>query len=380
MASQIVQGCSDLLRFTTFPNRGRAVVAARDIAPGTPLIDEEPLISMPLPESREDVAACERCCRPLGTVDTQFSHLVTDLPPLPSLPMDEDDATFADDVRCPHGRCGARFCSADCLKKHAASHGYLCGGRSTAAAKALERFEAHARATHETFMFGAKLVADAMARGGQQAYDDLCRIQWWEISDEGVSKSANDVKRAREDANCSRKLLLTLLSAAGAKPAQVEWLTLDAWGGLLGAARRNAICVQLAHPLGEFVPALSEWLDERASAKEAKALRPYLDALPAPLPDPLWTAVYPRISCLNHACKPNCEVRWLNEDHRGTVVATRAIAAGDELCITYIDDNERADYRKRRASLRDYGFECDCTKCESEASWARRLRPRLTCV
>ena len=210
-----------------------------------------------------------------------------------------------------------------------------------------------------------------------EAHDDLCRILWWKISDEGMHKTARDEAQARRDADASRKLLLALLAATGSKPADVAWLTLDAWGGLLGAARRNAICVQLSHPLSEFVPALSEWLGASASAKEAKALGPYLSALPSPLPEPLWTAVYPSISCLNHQCRPNCEVRFLCEDHQGTVVATRRIKKGDELCISYIDDNERSDYKKRRASLRDYGFECDCSKCESEAGWARRLRPRL---
>ena len=59
-----------------------------------------------------------------------------------------------------------------------------------------------------------------------------------------------------------------------------------------------------------------------------------------------------------------------------TLIATRAIAPGDEILISYIDDNERESVDKRRASLRDYGFTCDCPKCEQEAAWRRRLRPR----
>ena len=149
------------------------------------------------------------------------------------------------------------------------------------------------------------------------------------------------------------------------------------WGGLLGAARRNALCVELAHPLTEFVPALRDWLSERGGTKEGRALAPLLAALPSPLPETLWTAVYPRISYANHSCAPNAEVHFWEESHVGTLIARRRIAKGEEVCISYIDDNERAGFRRRRESLRDYGFECVCAKCEAEEGWTRRLRPRL---
>ena len=55
----------------------------------------------------------------------------------------------------------------------------------------------------------------------------------------------------------------------------------------------------------------------------------------------------------------------------------RPIAAGEEVCISYIDDNERVRLEERRYSLLDYGFECECAKCAVEASWRRRLRPRI---
>ena len=94
------------------------------------------------------------------------------------------------------------------------------------------------------------------------------------------------------------------------------------------------------------------------------------------MPEPLWTAVYAKISQCNHDCKPNAEVHFFNEDHEATLLALRKIEKGEEIFITYIDDNERSDYKKRRAALRDYGFECDCEKCVNEEQWARRLRPR----
>ena len=375
-----------MLRFADGTSRGRAVFAAKEIEAGALLLTEAPLLSMALPESRSAVSACERCSRPLGTVWSQLEHL-TGLKRLPKLPIDEEEAYIADDVPCRRGCRAVRYCSASCEEQHAQAHLHLCAGRGPAAAAALARFETHAHATHECFLFGARIVADVLAHQSGKAataegrYAELCRIPWWDLSDEGEAKSARGRKQAREDASTSLRLLRTLLAADAAEapssPApRLEWLTLEAWGGLLGAARRNAICVQLPHPLLEFVPALLDWESTSADAAEARALQPLLQALPSPLPETLWTAVYPRISCVNHSCSPNAEVHFLSENHEGTLMATRRIDRGEELFISYIDDNERSNFTKRRDSLRDYGFECACTKCEVEESWVRRLRPR----
>ena len=70
------------------------------------------------------------------------------------------------------------------------------------------------------------------------------------------------------------------------------------------------------------------------------------------------------------------QVRFLHDDHRATLVATRPISADEEVFISYIDDNARVGVAKRRAALREYGFTCDCPKCTSEEAWQRRLRPR----
>ena len=190
-----------------------------------------------------------------------------------------------------------------------------------------------------------------------------------------------------EKASKSLSLLRAVLALhEGGSADDTAWLTLDKWGGLLGAARRNSICVELSHPLTEFVPALEEWIekgndededDEGATAKHRRAASELLEeSLPRPLPETLFTALYSKVSWINHSCKPCAEVHFFHESHEATVLATRKINAGEEIFISYIDGNERWDVTQRRASLFDYGFECDCVKCTAEAAWKRRLRPR----
>ena len=54
------------------------------------------------------------------------------------------------------------------------------------------------------------------------------------------------------------------------------------------------------------------------------------------------------------------------------LVAKRAIAAGEELTMCYVD--EGMDVRARRAELLDYGFECGCARCEREAAGLGQAR------
>jgi hypothetical protein len=81
-------------------------------------------------------------------------------------------------------------------------------------------------------------------------------------------------------------------------------------------------------------------------------------------------AVFPLASGLNHSCAPNCEVAFA-EDNAVFVVATRDVALGEELTISYVDASG-AD-RERREELREtYGFECACARCERGGKEAKK--------
>jgi len=81
------------------------------------------------------------------------------------------------------------------------------------------------------------------------------------------------------------------------------------------------------------------------------------------------TAFYSLVCKINHSCEPNVLVRYPaaepGEAARPLVAqlfALRDLAPGEELVQSYIDQN--ASFEKRRAALRDYGFECSCRKCQ----------------
>ena len=60
---------------------------------------------------------------------------------------------------------------------------------------------------------------------------------------------------------------------------------------------------------------------------------------------------------------PNVKLSYASGTHGCLLLATRPIAAGDEIEINYV--GEFAPRAVRQADLRMYGFTCSCRKCLS---------------
>ncbi|KAK3320136.1 hypothetical protein B0T19DRAFT_488318 [Cercophora scortea] len=86
-------------------------------------------------------------------------------------------------------------------------------------------------------------------------------------------------------------------------------------------------------------------------------------------------ALYPEVSRINHACKPNAYTRFIPRSLEVSVAAVRDIQPGEEITISYITIGQETVQRKR--ALEVWGFECKCSLCSSSqneiaASDARR--------
>ncbi|PPD97929.1 hypothetical protein GOBAR_DD05002 [Gossypium barbadense] len=102
--------------------------------------------------------------------------------------------------------------------------------------------------------------------------------------------------------------------------------------------------------------------------KEAeKITQPYLDALGEDYSNCCQgTAFFPLQSCMNHSCCPNAKAFKREEDRDGqaTIIALRPICNGEEVTISYIDED--LSFEERQALLADYGFRCRCPRCLDE--------------
>lgn len=73
-------------------------------------------------------------------------------------------------------------------------------------------------------------------------------------------------------------------------------------------------------------------------------------------------AMLPVGNCMNHSCNPNVIASSSHNDHTATFVALHQIEEGEELFISYVDDNLEWEERQRLLK-RFYNFDCDCIRC-----------------
>ncbi|KAK4192385.1 hypothetical protein QBC35DRAFT_459557 [Podospora australis] len=88
-------------------------------------------------------------------------------------------------------------------------------------------------------------------------------------------------------------------------------------------------------------------------------------------------AVYPAVSRINHACKPNAYIRFIEDKLQVSVAAAKDIKQGEEITISYITLGKPSEERKK--NLKQWGFECSCDLCtaspaEVQASDNRRKK------
>lgn len=69
--------------------------------------------------------------------------------------------------------------------------------------------------------------------------------------------------------------------------------------------------------------------------------------------------------CINHSCVPNASSTFPHGDFTLALVAKKPISAGEEICISYLDECElERSKHSRNKHLREYYlFECECDKC-----------------
>lgn len=83
------------------------------------------------------------------------------------------------------------------------------------------------------------------------------------------------------------------------------------------------------------------------------------------VPSALGLYQYP--SFLNHSCSPNAEYRIVHLNTtapRIQFTATKFIPRDTEVCISYIDNSDGTTCLQRRNSLQQYGFTCECLRCQ----------------
>lgn len=160
------------------------------------------------------------------------------------------------------------------------------------------------------------------------------------------------------------KLLSVIL---GMSREEEFFFPLQQWSELLGAVLLNGQERSPNSPYVEFTDCMAKNSQSDAAVKEwtRRAVASGYN-LSKCASSSKGQGIY-RIGCLfNHSCNPNLQIQYPAENDETLVaLCVREIKEGDELCISYI--NENLPFTERQQQLFEhYLFVCQCEKCEKE--------------
>ncbi|PWA56149.1 histone-lysine N-methyltransferase ATXR2 [Artemisia annua] len=159
---------------------------------------------------------------------------------------------------------------------------------------------------------------------------------------------------------------LELLKAAILDEECLPLFSLEIYGHIIGMFELNNLDLVVASPVEDYFLHIDD-LPEARKKEVEEITRPILDALEDYSICCQGTAFYPLQSCMNHSCCPSAKAFKREEDRDGqaAILACRSIKKGEEVTISYIDED--LELEERRALLADYGFNCKCSRCIEEA-------------
>ncbi|XP_054815392.1 histone-lysine N-methyltransferase ATXR2-like isoform X2 [Prosopis cineraria] len=259
-------------------------------------------------------------------------------------------------VPCPGG-CGESFyCSTSCAEADWKScHSLICTGEKsdTARREALLKFIKHANETNDIFLLAAKAISSTIVRWWDcvalpddiNSYDEVAfRMQIRDLAFESLQL----LKKAIFDRECE------------------PLFSLEIYGHIIGMFEQNNLDLVVASPVEDYFLYIDN-LTYPEKEKAEEITQPILDALGEDYSICCQgTAFFPLQSCMNHSCCPNAKAFKREEDRDGqaTIIALTSIRKGEEITISYVDED--LPFEERQASLADYGFRCRCPKCIEE--------------
>lgn len=302
-------------------------------------------------------------------------------------------------IPCPGGCSEGYYCSKLCMEADwEMFHSLLCTGTELKSRRkeALLAFIEHANETNDIFLLAAKAIISTILKyrklkaakpKEQEKYacsevsgncDYRMLLQAWKPILMGYKRRWWDCMALPDDVDsCDeaafrmqiRQLAFTSLEllkeAIFDKECELLF-SLEIYGNLIGMFELNNLDLVVASPVEDYFLYVNE-LPESEKKKAEQVTQPLLYALGDDYSVCCQgTAFFPLQSCMNHSCLPNAKAFKREEDRDGqaTIIALRPIQKGEEITISYIDED--LPLEERQASLADYGFSCRCPKCLEE--------------
>ncbi|CAL9043419.1 unnamed protein product [Musa banksii] len=297
---------------------------------------------------------------------------------------------------CPGGCKEEHYCSKLCTDLDWESfHSLLCTGRNTESSKrdAILKFIEHSNGTNDIFILAAKVISCTILkfrklkrlrfkenekRAKLDETDFPLLLEAWKPVSMGFKKRWWDCIALPNDVDSSdeasfrmqlRDLAFTslqLLKEAIFEDECAPLFSLEIYGHIIGMFELNNLDLVVASPVEDYFIHIDD-LPSPEKVEAEKLTRPLLESLGDEYSVCCQgTGFYPLQSCMNHSCCPNAKAFKRDEDKDGQaiIIAARPIVKGEEITISYIDED--LPYDERQTLLADYGFGCMCPRCLEE--------------
>lgn len=281
--------------------------------------------------------------------------------------------------------CSERYCSIECRdlawQQH---HQLLCPNQASSSQSQSERasmfqsFYEWADENNEIFHLVLKLIANVILRDNLYEYTMFTSSIWWEQARPPPELSPAD----------SARFVATLHSMCGEAVALMEGLfdsqtlnkhkdlfTTEQIGRFVTIFEMNQLGLFAPSPISTYI-AFYHSLDEHHQEQFKRAFnhRTFIDTNLISDLRIEGMGLFTIACCANHSCEPNFSlVKRDNEDEadgfvdldsKMALMALRDVQQGEQVFISYIDED--ASLAERTELLAEYGFVCQCAKCQRE--------------
>ncbi|XP_072390243.1 protein-lysine N-trimethyltransferase SMYD5 [Diabrotica undecimpunctata] len=350
--------------------KGKGLYAKKDFPKDAVIFQEDPLVSCQFSWNAEyKYLACDHCLRPLETAHENATRLAGHPMVLPYPECCSTDKSKI--VSCPH--CSTKYCSEECrVEAYSQYHNTLCHENNSN--HPLERLnDAWKKVHYPPETNSIMLIVRLLARIRQAPNRDAAIAQTLQFCHRTINEDADLAHKLLGDKFADQlSLLHSSLVAAIPNDGIEQFLTYEGFLSMLALIGTNG--------QGVGTSAIAQWVanTEKLNLPESEKelLDNFIEHLYLQMDENVGeflnnegVALYSLQSSCNHSCVPNAEPKFVYNNHRLSLVATRDIKEGEEIHISYLDECAlgRSRHSRRKELMKHYLFMCQCPRCESEA-------------
>ncbi|KAL7527844.1 hypothetical protein ACHAXR_002163 [Thalassiosira sp. AJA248-18] len=380
---------------------GVGMFATKHISCGDLIIaNEDPIVccrSVTLDHSISNT--CNTCATPIGSLRKNHLMAPDDLI-LPYLDHDDERLVFTTTtIPCCKE---AAWCSNKCYRKGRVQHDIVCNSSSLKEFYSnQENPIIFQLATQSITLIISHYFSDSLSKKKEDSKTPIQQFYWWKdygshpLWWEVGSLTSRDTKKDQATKFCKVLQEVLIESDVCEKSLAPDLISqvcnLENVGSILGMLQCNVMEYEYPSPIQQYMEHVGdileqvqeesrlteqsklddcqggeddeshaaalkagcEWLIKRIHNKTAEETgsstandskdkqQTISNAATTMTPPPiLGSGLYPLLTLANHDCNPNASIEYLQESNRGSMVATRDILVGEEICITYVVNGE----------------------------------------